>query len=105
MSSPITFADARRIVRDHLLDRWTAANGRLHVAEHGYENPTHWRVLAESQATPAEEDEPEAGPEDPIPERAYLVSKETGDLETVPLTSDNVERLSFMTPYGEFAPG
>lgn len=99
MSSPFTFADARRIVREHLLDHWTAANGRLHIADHGFESPTHWRVLAESHPIEADEDsEPVAS--DPLPDTAYLVSKDTGALETVELTSDNVERLSFMTPYG-----
>lgn len=96
---PFTFADARRIVREHLLDHWTAANGRLHIAEHGFESPTQWRVLAESHEVPAEDDAETANSE-PLPDVAYLVSKESGELEIMPLTSDNNERLSFMTPYG-----
>ncbi len=99
MSPTFSFADARRIVREHLLDHWTAANGRLHIAEHGFESPTHWRVLAEAHPVePDEEAEPVAG--DPLPEQAYLVSKETGSLETVPLTPDVAARLDAMTPYG-----
>ncbi len=100
MSSPFTFADARRIVRDHLLNSWTAANGRLQIAENGYESPTHWRVLAES--APVADDEDDQTVEDPLPARAYLVSKESGQIETVAETDP---RLGSMAPYGQFPSG
>ena len=103
MSSPHTFADARRIVRDHLLNSWTEADGRLWVADYGFENDTHWRVIAGSHEVLVEKD-PEAIELASTPPATYLVSKQTGEIEVVPLTPDNVERLSFLTPYGDVPP-
>lgn len=90
------FADARRLVRDHLLDRWKAEDGRLYVVENGYESPTQWRVIAGSYENLVEHD-----PEYLIePDVTYLVDKASGQVETVTLTADNLARLDAMLPYG-----
>jgi hypothetical protein len=73
------------------------------VAEYGFQSDTHWRVIAGSYEVLVDQD-PEAIELAPDPGSTYLVSKQTGEIETVPLTSDNLERLSFMLPYGEVPP-
>ncbi len=97
MNSPVDFTDARRIVREHLLDRWTSRNGTLRIAEHGFKDATHWRVLAGTAPTAG--DDPM--PEDPMPpdETAYLVDRSTGGLEIVPVAG-NEARLAEMLPWG-----
>lgn len=94
------FADARRIVRDFLLDHWTAEDGQLYVADYGYESPTQWRVPAGSYEALVLRD-----PDYLIePGAACLVDKQTGQVESVPLTPDNLARLESMTTYGNPPP-
>lgn len=93
---PADFTDAKRIVREYLLDRWTSSNGTLQIAERGFKDPTHWRVVAGTAPT-AQDDPPEA----PMPpeETAYLVDRSTGQLEILPV-ADNEARLAEMLPWG-----
>lgn len=90
------FADARRLVRDHLLDHWKAEDGRLYVAENGFESPTQWRVLAGSYENLVDHD-PEYAVE---PGVAYLVDKASGQVQTVHLIPANLAELDAMLPYG-----
>lgn len=94
----VDFTDARRIVREYLLDRWTSRNGTLHIAERGFKDATHWRVLAGTAPASRSEDE---SPEAPMPpeEMAYLVDQSTGQLEIVQVTG-NETRLAAMLPWG-----
>lgn len=97
MSSEITFDDARRLVRDHLLDRWTGQDGRLVVGERGFEDATHWRVLA--SAVPVEDGEDEPAPAANLADRAFLVDKATGEVSELPVAG-NEQRWQAMTPWG-----
>lgn len=92
----VDFTDAKRIVREYLLDRWTSSNGTLQIAERGFKDPTHWRVVAGTASRP--EDEP---PDAPMPpeETAYLVDRSTGHLEILPVAG-NEARLTAMLPWG-----
>lgn len=96
-ASEITFDDARRIVRDHLLDRWTAQDGRLVIAERGFQDSTHWRVVA--SAVPVEETDDELTPPASLEDRAFLVDKATGDITELPVAG-NETRWQAMTPWG-----
>lgn len=96
-ASEITFDDARRIVRDHLLDRWTASHGRLVVAERGFQDSTHWRVLA--SAVPVEEADDEVAPPPSLEDRAFLVDKAGGEVTELPVAG-NEARWQAMTPWG-----
>lgn len=93
----VDFGDARRIVREYLLDRWTSANGTLQIAEGGFKDATHWRVVAGAVPVAAEGDPLEA----PLPpeQTAYLVDRSTGNLEVVPVAGNEV-RLARMLPWG-----
>ena len=97
MSSEITFDDARRLVRDHLLDRWTGQDGRLVVGERGFEDATHWRVMA--SAVPIEDPEDDPAPAANLADRAFLVDKTTGDVTELPVAG-NEGRWEAMTPWG-----
>lgn len=96
-ASEITFDDARRIVRDHLLDRWTAQDGRLVVAERGFQDSTHWRVVA--SAVPVEEGDDEVVPPPALDDRAFLVDKASGAVTELPVAG-NEARWQAMTPWG-----
>jgi hypothetical protein len=101
-ASEVTFDDARRIVRDHLLDRWTAQDGRLVVAERGFQDSTHWRV--EASAVPVEEvlveeGDDEVAPPPSLDDRAFLVDKATGAITELPVAG-NEARWQSMTPWG-----
>ena len=96
-ASEVTFDDARRIVRDHLLNRWTAQDGRLVVAERGFQDSTHWRVVA--SAVPVEEGEDEVAPPPRLDERAFLVDKASGEVTELPVAG-NEARWQAMTPWG-----
>ncbi|MGQ0630011.1 MAG: hypothetical protein ACT4P1_03150 [Sporichthyaceae bacterium] len=91
------FADARRLVREHLLDRWTEQDGRLYIAEVGRQSPTHWCLDAGSYEALVLED-PEFVVE---PAVTYLVDKVSGAVQEVPLTTENLTSLGEMTAYGE----
>ena len=93
----VDFTDARRIVREHLLDRWTAANGSLQIAEYGYRDATHWRIVA---GTAPGHDSDDDAPTAPMPPEAtaYLVDRSTGALEVLPVAG-NEERLAAMLPW------
>ncbi|MGQ0846693.1 MAG: hypothetical protein ACT4QF_21435 [Sporichthyaceae bacterium] len=93
----VDFSDARRIVREYLLDRWTSGNGTLQIADRGFKDATHWRVLAGSAPAGPETEPPQA----PLPpeETAYLVDRSTGNLEIVPVAG-NEARLAQMLPWG-----
>lgn len=92
----VDFTDAKRIVREYLLDRWTSRNGTLQIADHGFQDETHWRVLGGTAPSP--EGEP---PDAPMPpeETAYLVDRATGHLEMLP-AAGNETRLASMLPWG-----
>ena len=97
-ASEISFDDARRIVRDHLLNRWTAQDGRLVIAERGFQDATHWRVVA--SAVPVEDAEDETAPAPPdLAGRAFLVDKATGEVDEVPVAG-NEARWQAMLPWG-----
>ena len=97
-ASEVTFDDARRLVRDHLLDRWTAQDGRLVVGERGFQDSTHWRVVA--SAVPVEEADDEVAPPPPgLEDRAFLVDKTTGEVTEVSVAG-NEARWQSMTPWG-----
>jgi hypothetical protein len=97
MTSEITFDDARRLVRDHLLDRWTGQDGRLVVGERGFQDATHWRVLA--SAVPVEDAEDEPAPAADLTDRAFLVDKASGAVTELPVAG-NEARWQAMTPWG-----
>jgi hypothetical protein len=100
-ASEVTFDDARRIVRDHLLDRWTAQHGRLVVAERGFQDTTHWRVVASAapvEEASAEEDD-EVAPPPSLDDRAFLVDKASGEVTELPVAG-NEARWQAMTPWG-----
>lgn len=96
----IDFTDAKRIVREYLLDRWNSRNGTLQIAEGGYQDATHWRVVAGTAPASHAEDDDEA-PDSPMPpeETAYLVDRSTGQLEVMPVAG-NEARLAEMLPWG-----
>lgn len=96
-ASEITFDDARRIVRDHLLDRWTAQHGRLVVAERGFQDSTHWRVVA--SAVPVEDADDDVPPPPNLADRAFLVDKASGTVTELPVAG-NEARWQAMTPWG-----
>lgn len=88
------FADARRLVRDHLLDEWTAERGQLWVADYGYEDATGWYLPAGSYED-LELHDPEFATE-PV---AHLVDKQSGEVQILALASAQA-RIDAMTPYG-----
>lgn len=90
----VDFDSARRIVRDHLLDRWRAQDGKLVVFPRGFEDDAYWRVIV--AASPVEDEELADAPID-LSGRAFLVSKATGEVSEVPLTDP---RVAAMTSYG-----
>lgn len=94
----VDFTDAKRIVREYLLDRWTAANGSLRIADAGFQDDTHWRVVAGTAPVHDEDDEPPAAPV-PSQDTAYLVDRSSGQLEVLPVAG-NEERLAAMLPWG-----
>lgn len=91
----VDFDYARRLVRDHLLDRWKAEDGRLVIAPLGFENATHWRVVASAEPTDPTDDEPPAAAPADLSGRAFLVDKSTGAVSEV-----SVAEVGGMTPYG-----
>lgn len=93
----VDFDYARRLVRDHLLDRWRAEDGRLLIAPRGFENATHWRVVASAEPTDAADDEPLPGEPADLSGRAFLVHKQTGAVTDVPATDPVV---AAMAPWG-----
>lgn len=95
--SAIDFTDAKRIVREYLLDRWSSANGTLQISERGFQDDGHWRVVA-GTAPGSPDDEPAAEPM-PSGETAYLVDRSTGALEVLPVAG-NEARLADMLPWG-----
>lgn len=100
---PVDFDDARRIVREHLLDQWTARNGTLQIENHGFKDEQFWRVIAGTAPGPYDEAEE---PVEPLPPeaRAYLVERSTGRLEVVTVQG-NEARLAGMLPWGVRYPG
>lgn len=96
----VTFDDARRLVRDHLLDRWRAQDGRLVVAEQGFQDATHWRVLANAVALEDPDDSADSAPPAvDLAGLAFLVDKSTGELAEVPVAG-NEARWQAMLPWG-----
>jgi hypothetical protein len=100
----VDFDDAKGIVREHLLARWTWQNGTLKIADHGFRDATHWRVLAGTVPPPPGEEPPET----PLraEETAYLVDRSTGALEVLSVAG-NEARLAQMRPWSssEETPG
>jgi hypothetical protein len=96
----VDFDYARRLVRDHLLDRWRAEDGRLVVSPRGFEDATHWRVVVSAEPTdptdPAD-DEPAPSPPPDLSGRAFLVDKATG---AVSEASAADPRVAAMNAYG-----
>ncbi|WP_156870036.1 hypothetical protein [Sporichthya polymorpha] len=93
----VSFDDARRLVRDHLLDRWTSTDGRLVIAKQGFTDTTRWRVVA--HAEPIEDDPADAPPPPDLSGTAFLVDKTTGQITEIPVAGNELE-LDLMLPWG-----
>ncbi|HVE24634.1 MAG TPA: hypothetical protein VNC22_04490 [Sporichthya sp.] len=92
----VDFDSARRLVRDHLLDRWRSQDGRLVVFPRGFEDATHWRVIVAADPVEPAEDDPAAPPID-LSGRAFLVDKSSGAVSETSVTDP---RIAAMTPWG-----
>ena len=96
----VDFDYARRLVRDHLLDRWRAEDGRLVVSPRGFEDATHWRVVVSAELpdpTDLSDDEPLPRSTLDLSARAFLVDKATGAVSEVPAGDP---RVAAMNAYG-----
>ncbi|GAA0634352.1 hypothetical protein GCM10009547_42940 [Sporichthya brevicatena] len=95
--SAVSFDDARRLVRDHLLDRWTSTDGRLVIAQQGFTDTTRWRVVA--HAEPVGDEADDAPPPPNLTATAFLVDKTSGQITEIPVVGHEPE-LDAMLPWG-----
>jgi hypothetical protein len=95
----LTFEDARQLVESAIRPDWRAEDGTLIVLPDGWEDATHWQVVAGAREYLVDGD-PAFGR---IDWPALLVDKKSGAVLRLPVMA-NFERLDRMTPVGESRP-
>jgi len=89
----ITFEEARQLVQHSLRGSWSPKLGTLVTLPSGFEESTHWRVIAGAREALVDGDRDF----DLMDAPAFLVSKTTGAVERL-VVIDNLDRLDSMTP-------
>jgi hypothetical protein len=89
----ITFEEARLIVERSLRGSWRPDHGTLITLPTGFQNDTHWRVIAGAREYLVERDSDFATVDAP----AMLVSKRTGEVSRL-IVIDSLNLLGSMTP-------
>jgi hypothetical protein len=89
----ITFEEARSIVQRSLQRSWQPAHGTLITLPTGFQNDTHWRVIAGAREYLVERD----SDFDIMDAPAMLVSKRTGEVSRL-VVIGNLDLLGRMTP-------
>jgi hypothetical protein len=90
-----SFEDARRKAADALRPEWPEDAGTLTVLDYGWEDDTHWQVIAGAAEWLVDRDHNFALMDAP----ALFVSKATGKVERLPVLA-NLDRLDRMRPVG-----
>lgn len=91
----IDFAEARRRVQIHVAARWNDELGTLTTLPTGYEDATHWRVIAGAHEALIDGDPDYVVMDMP----ALLVNKLTGAVEELAVVA-SFDRFDRMTPTG-----
>jgi hypothetical protein len=89
----ITFEEARHRVLDVLRPQWRASQGELIALPKGYEDATHWRVIAGAREALIDGDLDF----DTMDMPAWLVGKHNGAITRLAVIA-NLDRLDRMTP-------
>lgn len=90
-----TFDQARQVVLSYLFPQWIRQMGTLVALPTGYENDTHWQVIAGAKEALSGDDSAFQLMDGP----AFLVDKETGELTLVNVIT-SLDELYAMTPTG-----
>lgn len=88
-----TFEEAREIVTATIAPSWGPDNGTFYVSPDGYEDATHWHVLAGARECLVDGNMEYVRMDGP----ACLVDKYTGELALLQVLG-NWDRLDAMTP-------
>lgn len=91
----VTFEEARRIVFGALRPEWKRSQGTLVTLPAGYEDDTHWHVIAGARQWLVDRDDNFSIMDAPV----LLVNKKTGTVERLSVLED-ADRLRRMTPVG-----
>jgi hypothetical protein len=89
----VTFDDARRRVQIHLAAKWSDQLGTLTTLPEGFEDATHWRVVAGAREALVDGDDDYQLMDAP----ALLVDKRTGAVTEVSVL-DHLDQLDRMRP-------
>lgn len=91
----VTFDEARRVVYEDMRRTWKRSQGTLVTLPGGYEDDTHWQVVAGAKQWLVDRDSAFQLMDAP----AILVNKRTGNITRLTVL-DNFKRLNEMTPVG-----
>ncbi len=90
----ITFEQARQLVVDHVRPQWSPSLGELITLPDGFEDATHWRVIAGAREALVDQNRDFDAMDMP----ALLVGKYSAGMVVELAVIANLDRLDRMTP-------